>query len=144
MGTRVAMAGDGIGRADRSADEVLKAPVGKRAMNLFARNSALTGAACEAIAMSCFRFGIYAVIISISAVGTGYAASPAASAAVSPDEAVDLFAAKNAGQVSVRLIPHDEKSGQVLITNNTSAPLTIKLPEAFAGVPILAQRGGGG
>ena len=59
------MAGDGIGRADRSADEVLKAPVGKRAMNLFARDSALTGAACETIAMSYVRFGMYAVIVSL-------------------------------------------------------------------------------
>jgi hypothetical protein len=92
--------------------------------------------------MNYVRFGICAFIVwFVSTVGACYAASPTASAA---GRAVDLFAAKNAGQISVRLIPQDEKSGQVLITNNTAAPLTIKLPEAFAGVPILAQPGGGG
>ncbi|HEY2415510.1 MAG TPA: hypothetical protein VGI40_24925 [Pirellulaceae bacterium] len=93
--------------------------------------------------MSYVRFGTVAISVWLfSIVDAGYAAGPTAS--VAAGEAVDLFAAKNAGQISVRLIPQDEKSGQVLITNNTAAPLTIKLPEAFAGVPILAQRRGGG
>jgi hypothetical protein len=56
---------------------------------------------------------------------------------------VDLFKARDAGQIEVKLIPHDSKSGTVIITNNTNRPLTIKLPKAFAGVPVLAQRRGG-
>jgi hypothetical protein len=60
--------------------------------------------------------------------------------------AVDLFAARDAAQIDAKLIPHDSKAGTVVITNRTKGPLTIKLPAAFAGVPILAQvgrRGGG-
>jgi hypothetical protein len=60
------------------------------------------------------------------------------------DSAVDLFQAKKERQIAVKLIPHDAKTGTVTITNLTKEQLTIKLPEAFAGVPVLAQRGGGG
>lgn len=95
--------------------------------------------------MTYVQFGASAVLVAmLSMPGAGHAASPAANSAEAAETALDLFAAKNAGQVSVQLIPHDSKSGQVMITNNTSAPLTIKLPAAFAGVPILAQRRGGG
>jgi hypothetical protein len=95
--------------------------------------------------MNFFRFATLTIAACfLLAESAANAARPAATSAASPNAAVDLFAAKNAGQVSVRLIPHDSKSGQVVITNNTASPLTIKLPEAFAGVPVLAQRAGGG
>jgi hypothetical protein len=91
------------------------------------------------------RFAICIDLVSLAfMLSAAVAADPAASAAASPGDTIDLFAAKNAGQVNVRLIPHDEKSGHVLITNNTTGPLTIKLPAAFAGTPILAQFRGGG
>ena len=54
-------------------------------------------------------------------------------------ETVDMFAAIDAGQIGVRLIPKDSTQSQVLIENKTQKPLTVKLPEAFAGVPVLAQ-----
>jgi hypothetical protein len=56
----------------------------------------------------------------------------------------DLFSVIETGQVEVKLFPHDATGGTVIITNTTKEPLTIKLPEAFAGVPVLAQRRGGG
>src|SRR5262249_8103137 len=34
--------------------------------------------------------------------------------------------------------------GKVIIKNNTKKPLTVKLPETFAAMPVLAQRPGGG
>ncbi len=63
---------------------------------------------------------------------------------------VELFAAMEADQVDVRLIPKNAEQATVIIKNKTNRPLSIKLPAAFAGVPVLAQidrggdRGGGG
>ncbi|MEZ6116569.1 MAG: hypothetical protein R3C28_08340 [Pirellulaceae bacterium] len=61
---------------------------------------------------------------------------------------VEMFAAMEADQISVKLIPKDATQSTVIIENKTDKPLSIKLPEAFAGVPVLAQAdagiGGGG
>jgi hypothetical protein len=59
-------------------------------------------------------------------------------------QSVDLFAAKEAGQVEVKFIPKDSTRATIFITNKTDGPLSIDLPEVFAGVPVLAQFGGGG
>ncbi|MGB7325675.1 MAG: hypothetical protein WBD31_12445 [Rubripirellula sp.] len=59
----------------------------------------------------------------------------------------ELFAAMDAGQVEVKIIPQDATKANVLIRNLTEQPLDLKLPEAFASVPVLAQgmgMGGGG
>jgi hypothetical protein len=58
--------------------------------------------------------------------------------------AVDLFDALEANDIEVKLIPRDATQAQMLVTNKTKKPLTVRLPAAFAGVPVLAQRGGGG
>ncbi|MCO6454085.1 MAG: hypothetical protein J5I93_02115, partial [Pirellulaceae bacterium] len=55
---------------------------------------------------------------------------------------VGLFEAIEAGDIDVKLIPQSSKGGNVVIENKTKQPLTIQLPEAFAGVPVLAQIGG--
>jgi hypothetical protein len=70
-----------------------------------------------------------------------WAASPSK---VEPSKAVDLFKAIDAGDIEVNLIPKDSVEGMITVTNKTGKPLTIKMPEAFAGVPVLAQIGGGG
>lgn len=59
-------------------------------------------------------------------------------------EMVELFAAAAKGDIEVKLIPKDSTTGQVIITNKTKKPLKIQMPEAFAGVPVLAQLGGVG
>jgi hypothetical protein len=56
-------------------------------------------------------------------------------------EAVEMFAAIESGQIGVQLIPKDSTECRVLIENKTDKPLTVKLPDAFAGVPVLAQAG---
>lgn len=53
----------------------------------------------------------------------------------------DLLAAEREGLVTVRFIPNDSRSGQVVVTNRTKKPLTLRLPAAFVGVPVLAQMG---
>jgi hypothetical protein len=69
--------------------------------------------------------------------------SAAASAATvenaSEPVAVDLFQAMEAGDLEVKLIPKDSTQSTVLIENKSDRPLRIRLPEAFAGVPVLAQ-----
>ena len=70
----------------------------------------------------------------------------AAEHAVSAEEArhaVDLFPAINANQVEVTLIPRSSKQVRLQIENKTDQPLTIRLPVAFAAVPVLAQIGFG-
>lgn len=57
---------------------------------------------------------------------------------------VEFFEAIKAGEIEVKLIPKDAKEANVLIENKAKQPLQIKLPDAFAGVPVLAQFGGAG
>lgn len=59
------------------------------------------------------------------------------------DRTVEVFKAMEDGDVDVKFIPKDEKEAVLLIENKTDKPLNVKLPEAFAGVPVLAQIGGG-
>src|SRR5262245_55895182 len=59
--------------------------------------------------------------------------------------APDLFTAMATGDLEVKLIAQDSKSGTVIVRNTTNRPLTVRLPDVFAGVPVLAQgRGAGG
>ena len=51
----------------------------------------------------------------------------------------DMLAAQAAGLVSIKFIPNDARSAQVVVTNKTDRPLTLRLPNGFAGVPVLAQ-----
>jgi hypothetical protein len=70
-----------------------------------------------------------------------WAASPSK---IEPSKAVDLFKAIDAGEIEVNLIPKDSTEGMITVTNKTDKPLTIKMPAAFGGVPVLAQLNGGG
>jgi hypothetical protein len=62
------------------------------------------------------------------------------------DPSVELFAALKAGQIEVKFIPRNEEQARLFVTNKTDKPLNVKLPEAFAARPALAQfqPGGGG
>ncbi|MDX1947621.1 MAG: hypothetical protein SFU86_19640 [Pirellulaceae bacterium] len=56
---------------------------------------------------------------------------------------VEFFAAIKRGEIEAKIIPRDEKVGTVIVTNKTNRPLTIKLPGAFVGLPVVAQFGAG-
>lgn len=56
-----------------------------------------------------------------------------------PAEAVELFAAIEGGQIDVQFIPRDSREARVIIKNNTKKPLNVRLPDAFAAAPVLAQ-----
>lgn len=64
------------------------------------------------------------------------------SAGVAPPQ--DVLTAEAEGLVEVRFIANDSRSAQVLVTNRGDRPLTLRLPAAFAGIPVLAQMGMGG
>jgi hypothetical protein len=78
---------------------------------------------------------------------------PARIGQINPNaETVEMFAAIAKGDIAVKLIPKNSTECNVLIENKTKKPLNVKLPDAFAGVPVLGQvgapmggaRGGGG
>ncbi|MDB4477027.1 hypothetical protein N9018_02360 [Rhodopirellula sp.] len=50
-----------------------------------------------------------------------------------------LFEAMDAGQIDVKIIPQNATKANVLIRNLTDKPVELRLPKAFASVPILAQ-----
>lgn len=54
---------------------------------------------------------------------------------------IGLFEGMESGDLEVKIIPKDSTEGVITIKNNTKKPLSIKIPEAFAGVPVLAQGG---
>jgi len=85
-------------------------------------------------------FGIAALFVGAMSFGLT-AAEPKAN---STTPAVDLFDAMKAGQVEAKFIASNDKEARLLVANKTKEPLNIKLPEGFAGVPVLAQAGVGG
>jgi len=99
-------------------------------------------AAIVAVSAVCAVCAVVTPVAAREPVKAASSASPGESGA-----AEDLFAAQAAGHVEVKYIPNDSRSAQVIVTNRTRKPLTLRMPTAFAGVPVLAQlmgMGGGG
>ena len=59
-------------------------------------------------------------------------------------EALDLFDAIDDGVVEAKFIARSSSKGRLILTNKTAKEINVMVPEAFAGVPVLHQRGGGG
>jgi len=59
-------------------------------------------------------------------------------------QTVEMFSAIKSGEIEVQFIPKNSTTANVLIRNKTDKPLSVSLPAAFAGVPVLAQFGAGG
>ncbi len=57
---------------------------------------------------------------------------------------VDLFDAIDQGLVDAKFVARSAKKGRLVLTNKTKQPVSVLIPEAFAGVPVLRQFGGGG
>lgn len=60
------------------------------------------------------------------------------------ENAVEFFQAMEDGTIAAKFIAKNASEARVIIENKTGQPVNIRLPEAFAGVPVLAQFGGGG
>jgi len=59
------------------------------------------------------------------------------------EETLAWFEAEKAGKIEVKFVAKDASEATVMVRNLTNAPLRLKLPEAFAAVPIQAQMGMG-
>jgi hypothetical protein len=91
------------------------------------------------------RFPVVALlVIAAVVVSTASAREPRAKVPAKPAETHDLLAAEQAGLVTVKYIPNDSRSAQIVVTNRSDRPLTLRMPEVFAGVPVLAQFGAPG
>ena len=88
-------------------------------------------------------FFVGALIVSASS-QAAIAAESASATSTSASGVPDLFEAEAQQLVSLRYIPNNAKSAQIIVTNRTRRPLTLRLPDAFAGIPVLAQMGGMG
>ncbi len=59
-------------------------------------------------------------------------------------EQVELFAALDAGQIEVNIVPRDSARITMQVENLTEGPLLVRLPAAAVAVPVLAQHQQGG
>lgn len=71
------------------------------------------------------------------------AASPD-EAAAAPSEPMDLFDAMDEGLVEVKFIARNDAKGRLLVENTAGHEVRFRVPDAFVGVPVVAQLGGGG
>jgi hypothetical protein len=62
---------------------------------------------------------------------------------LNPAVVPDVIEAEAEKLVEVRYIPNDSRSAQIVVKNVSERPLTLRLPTAFVGVPVLAQMGMG-
>lgn len=91
-----------------------------------------------------------ALAVAISPAMVGAEPAKKEDAAKPKVETVDVFEAIKAGLIEVKYIAKNSTQANLVITNKTKRPLNVDLPEAFAGMPILAQgfdadnQGGGG
>jgi hypothetical protein len=72
-----------------------------------------------------------------------HAASPVRRSAAEDARVVELWGGVKAGDIEVKVIPKDAKEATVTIRNKTGQPLSVKVPEVLAAVPVLAQPGFG-
>jgi hypothetical protein len=59
-------------------------------------------------------------------------------------EKVEFFKGMEEGQLETKFVPKDANGGFLLVTNATTEPVTVELPEAFVAVQVLKQFGGMG
>lgn len=59
-------------------------------------------------------------------------------------EPIELFDAIDQDLVEVTFIAKNDEQGRVIVANKTDKPVNFRMPEAFVGVPVLAQQFGGG
>jgi hypothetical protein len=86
------------------------------------------------------------VFLLVAGLQSGAAARDAAgeSPADAPGAAVEFFQAMEDGRLDVKFIARSDHAARLIMTNKTNQPLKLQMPEAFAGVPVLAQFQGGG
>jgi hypothetical protein len=109
---------------------------------MFVRFRTSRATVTQGIQIMSHRFAVVSTMVLALLASSALADNPQTGTA--PDDAVDLFAAMDAGDIDAKLIVKDIKNAKLVVRNMTDKPLTIKLPEAIAAVPVLAQAQGGG
>lgn len=94
--------------------------------------------------MRSYIAGFSLIFVFIACVVPQSSADGLSSAQSSVVASQDILDAEKAGLIEVKYIPNDSRSAQIVIDNKSDQPLTLRLPKAFVGVPVLAQFGGGG
>lgn len=61
-----------------------------------------------------------------------------------PVQPLDLFDAMDDGVVEVTFVARNAREGRIVMKNTSDEPVNVTIPDAFIGVPVLAQLGGGG
>jgi hypothetical protein len=61
-----------------------------------------------------------------------------------PATPIELFAGIQSGDLNVKFIPKNDREATLQVQNSTNQPLSVTLPDAFVGMPVLAQAGLGG
>ncbi|HEY4232919.1 MAG TPA: hypothetical protein VGM76_05820 [Lacipirellulaceae bacterium] len=92
------------------------------------------------------QLACFVVTLSAAAIGLFGARLPTAqaeSSAAAAQQEVELFQGMRDGTLDAKIVTMSDHAARIFITNKTDQPLGIKLPDAFAAVP-LAQFGGGG
>ncbi|WP_372896367.1 hypothetical protein [Stieleria sp.] len=81
------------------------------------------------------------VFAGLMSLGVALSAGLALADAPAEDETVqaELFAAIDEGKIDVKFIPLNTTKANVIVNNLTDKPMTLRLPAAFAGVPINRQ-----
>lgn len=95
--------------------------------------------ASECLVRWCLRWGVLAVAAWMPVAAWAGDSTKKLGAADPNHETVDFLSAVQKGQISARLVPRDAWQCRLLLTNKTEKPLNVRLPEAFAGVPVSAQ-----
>ena len=85
-----------------------------------------------------YRLSAWLAIIAMANVSHAADGTPRPSA-----KTIGMFEAVKTGDLELRVIPKDATQATVILTNNGKRPLSLKLPDAFVGRPVLAQFGGG-
>lgn len=93
---------------------------------------------------------LLALAMLLSPPSTTFAVGPESSDADSTlaeeqeSDVVDIFQAIDDDLLEVKFVARSATKGRIVMTNKTDKPVEVEIPEAFAGVPVLKQFGGGG
>lgn len=93
------------------------------------------------------RFGLAIGLLLVPAVALAVpprAKTSASSAQAEQRQTVDMFPAIEKGQIEVKVIPKDSTQVRLILANKTDKPLSVRLPDAIAALPVLAQAPAGG
>lgn len=87
---------------------------------------------------------VLAVMAALPMVGFAKGGKLKTTEPVEGNREVELFAGIASGEIEVQLVPKDATEATVVFKNKSDKAVSIKLPEAFAGVPVLGQALGAG